>query len=103
VALDFAVVEFLAANSTSAFLWSSETVWSTAFRVSEESHTGLASQPLRKIRIGTLQTKIGCLRKYGIESDTSYAVHLIGNRFEEVLFQVACEAARTGGYHTNKA
>jgi hypothetical protein len=65
--LDFAIVEVLAAYSTSALLWSSETVWSTAFRVSKESHSGLASQPLRKIRKGKLQKTIGRLRKYGIE------------------------------------
>ena len=52
--LDFAIVEFLAAYSTSAFLWSSETVLSTAFRVSKESHSGVASQPLRKRRKGKL-------------------------------------------------
>src|ERR1700733_13758645 len=65
--LDFAIVEFLAANSPSALLWAAETVWSTAFRVSKESHSGLASQPLRKIKKGKLQKTIGCLRKYGIE------------------------------------
>ena len=65
--LDFAIFGFLAAYSTSALLWSSETVWSTAFRVSKESHSGLASQPLRKIRKGKLQKTIGRLRKYGIE------------------------------------
>jgi len=65
--LDFAIVEVLAAYSTSALLRSSETVWSTAFRVSKESHSGLASQPLRKIRKGKLQKTIGRLRKYGIE------------------------------------
>jgi hypothetical protein len=50
--IDFAIVEFLAAYSTRALLWSSKTVSSTAFRVSTESHSGLASQPLRKIRKG---------------------------------------------------
>ena len=65
--LDFAIAQFLAAYSTSALLWSSETVWSTAFRVSKESHSGLASQPLRKIKKGKLQKTIGRLRKYGIE------------------------------------
>jgi hypothetical protein len=53
--LDFAVVEFWAAYLPSALLWSSETIWSTAFRVSKESHSGLAPQPLRKIRKGKLQ------------------------------------------------
>ena len=52
---------------TSALLSSSETIWSTAFRVSKELHSGLASQPLRKIRKGKLQKTIGRLRKYGIE------------------------------------
>jgi hypothetical protein len=76
--LDFAV-EFLAAYLTSALLWSSETVWITAFRVSKESHSGLASQPLRKIRKGKLQKTIGRLRKYGIESDKPSVVEsLIG-------------------------
>jgi hypothetical protein len=65
--LDFAIVEFFAAYSTRALLWSSETVWSTAFRVSTESHSGLASQPLRKIKKGKLKKTIGRLRKYGIE------------------------------------
>ena len=65
--LDFAIFGFLAAYWTSALLWSSETVWSTAFRVSKESHTGLESQPLRKIRKGKPKKTIGRLRKYGIE------------------------------------
>jgi hypothetical protein len=88
--LDFAMFGFLAAYSTSALLWSSETFWSTAFRVSKESHSGLASQPLRKIKKGKLQKTIGRLRKYGnltcpcvVENPSS------GNRLEEVLFQVA--------------
>jgi hypothetical protein len=62
-----AVVEFLAAYLPSALLWSSETAWSTAFRVSEESHSGLASQPLRRIRTRKLQRTNSRLRKYGIE------------------------------------
>ena len=65
--LDPAKSEFLAAYLTNALLWSSETVWSTAFRVSKESHSGLASQPLRKIRKGKLQKTIARLRKYGIK------------------------------------
>jgi hypothetical protein len=62
-----AIVEFLAAYLPSALLWSSETAWSTAFRVSKESHSGLASQPLRRIRKGKPQKTIGRLQKYGIE------------------------------------
>jgi hypothetical protein len=57
--LDFDKFELLAAYLISALLWSSETVWSTAFRVSKESHSGPASQPLRKIRKGKLQKTIG--------------------------------------------
>src|ERR1700689_1803438 len=55
--LDFA--EFRTAYLISALLWSSETLLSRAFRVSKESHSGLASQPVRKIRKGKLQKKIG--------------------------------------------
>lgn len=88
--LDFAIVEFFAAYSTRALLWSSETVWSTAFRVSTESHSGLASQPLRKIKKGKLKKTIGRLRKYGIEVCQPCVVgSLIRNQFEEALFQVA--------------
>jgi hypothetical protein len=58
-----AIVEFLAAYLPSALLWSSEIAWSTAFRVSKESHSGLASQPLRRIRKGKLQKTIGRVRK----------------------------------------
>jgi hypothetical protein len=58
-----AVVEFLAAYLPSALLWSSETAWSTAFRVSKESHSGLASQPPRRIRTGKLQKNSDRLRK----------------------------------------
>jgi hypothetical protein len=65
--VDLARFGFLAAYSTRALLWSSEIVWSTAFRVSEESHSGLASQPLRRMRKGKLQKNIGRLQKYGIE------------------------------------
>jgi hypothetical protein len=65
--VEFAVVEFLAAYWPSALLWSSETAWSTAFRVSKESHSGLASQPPRRIRKGKLQKTIGRLQKCGIE------------------------------------
>ena len=64
---DFAIVELFAAYLPSALLWSSETVWSTAFRASKESHSGLASQPPRRIRQGKLQRTIGRFRKYGIE------------------------------------
>jgi hypothetical protein len=67
VSLDFAKFEFLAAYLTSALLWSSETAWSTAFRVSKESHSGLALQLLRKIGKRKLQKAIGSLRKYSIE------------------------------------
>ena len=93
--LDFAIVEFLAAYSTSALLWSSETVLSTAFRVSKESHSGLTSQPLRKIRKGKLQKTIGRLRKYGIEvrHAPAWLNPSSGNRFEEALFQVARKTA----------
>jgi hypothetical protein len=56
--LDFAIAEFVAAYLPSALLWSSETAWSTAFRVSKESHSGLASQPLRRIRKGKLQLSV---------------------------------------------
>jgi hypothetical protein len=72
-----AVVEFLAAYLPSALLWSSETAWSTAFRVSKESHSGLASQPLRRIRTGKLQKTSGRLRKYGIESDMPRVVEIL--------------------------
>jgi hypothetical protein len=65
--LDFAMLELFAAYLPSALLWSSETVWSTAFRASKESHSGLASQPPRRIRQGKLQRTIGRFRKYGIE------------------------------------
>jgi hypothetical protein len=65
--LEFATVEFLAAYLTSALLWSSETVWSTAFRVSKESQSGLTSQPLRKTRKGKPKKTMDCLRKYGID------------------------------------
>lgn len=65
--LDFAIVEFLAAYLTSALLWSSATAWSTARRVSEESHSGFALQPPRKIRKGKLQKTIGRLREYRIK------------------------------------
>ena len=61
--LGFAVVELSAAYLPSALLWSSEIAWSTAFRVSKESHSGLASQPLRRIRKGKLQKTIGRVRK----------------------------------------
>jgi hypothetical protein len=64
--LDLARFELLAAYLTRGLLWSSETVLSTAFRVSKESHSGFASQPPRKIRKGTLQKLIGDLRGYGI-------------------------------------
>lgn len=65
--LGFAVVEFSAAYFPSAFLWSSETFLSTAFRVSKESHSGFALQPLRKIRKEQLQKTIDRLGKCGIE------------------------------------
>jgi hypothetical protein len=65
--LDFASFGFLAAYSTNGLLWSSETDWSTAFRVSKESHSGFESQPPRKIRKGTLQKANGRLREYDIE------------------------------------
>jgi hypothetical protein len=65
--VDLAIFELLAAYSTSGFLWSFETVWSTAFRVSKVSHSGLASQPLKKTKNGKLQRTIDRLRKYGIE------------------------------------
>jgi len=65
--LDSVMSEFLAAYLTRALLWSSVTAWSTAFRVSKESHSGLASQPLRRIGKRKLQKTMGSLRKYGIK------------------------------------
>jgi hypothetical protein len=66
--LGFAVVEFSAAYFPSALLWSSETDLSTASRVSKESHSGFALQPLRKIRKEQLEKTIDRLRKYGIST-----------------------------------
>jgi hypothetical protein len=66
-ALDFAIFGFLAANSASALPWSSETVWSNASRVSEESHSGLASQPPRRISKGEIHKNVGRWRRYGIK------------------------------------
>jgi hypothetical protein len=54
----------LAAYSPSELLWLSETLLSTALRVSKESHSGLALQPLRRTRQGKLQTISG---KFGIK------------------------------------
>jgi hypothetical protein len=91
--LEFATVEFLAAYLTSALLWSSETVLSTASRVSKESHSGFAPQPLRKIRKGKLQKAFDRLRKYGIEVRHAFTwLNLIGNRFEGALFRVRSSA-----------
>jgi hypothetical protein len=64
--LDLARFELLAANLTKGLLWSSETFFSTAFRVSKESHSGLASQPTRKIRTTKLQKTTDRVRKFGI-------------------------------------
>jgi hypothetical protein len=82
---DLTASEFFAAYSASAFLWSSEMVWSTAFRVSEESHSGFASQPQRNNRTGKLQRPICGVREYGIVP--SVVETLIGTRFEAALFQ----------------
>jgi hypothetical protein len=91
--LEFAIVEFLAAYLPSALLWSSETVLSTASRVSKESHSGFALQPLRKIMKGKLQKTIDRLRKYDIEVPHAFTwLSLVGNRFEGALFQVRSSA-----------
>src|ERR1700684_3866528 len=92
--LDFAIVEFRTAYLISALLWSSATVLSTAFRVSKESHSGLASQPVRKIRKGKLQKNNGCLRIYGIESDKPSVVEsLIGQPFRRSIVPGAPHSA----------
>jgi hypothetical protein len=63
-----AVVELFAANSPNAFLWSFSTDARTALRVSGESHSGLASQPPRKIKTGKAR-KIGPrLREWSMAS-----------------------------------
>jgi hypothetical protein len=61
-------VEFLAAYLPSALLWSSETVLRTARRVSEESHSGFALQPLTEIRKGKIQKAVDRLQVYGMRS-----------------------------------
>jgi hypothetical protein len=84
----FAVVEFSAAYLPSTLLWSLETVLSTASRVSKESHSGFALQPLRKIRKEQLQKTIDRLGKYGIEVHHPYVpLSLISNQFEDKLFR----------------
>ena len=55
--LGFAGVEFSAAYFPSALLWSSETALSTALRVSKESHSGFAPQPLRAKAESRMQTR----------------------------------------------
>ena len=82
---DLTASEFFAAYSASAFLWSSEMVLSTAFRVSKESHSGFASQPPRKIRKVRLQRPICGVREYDMMP--SVVETLIGTRFEAALFQ----------------
>jgi hypothetical protein len=77
--LDFAIFGFWAAYLASASLWSSETACSTARRVSEESHSGFAPHPLRKIRKEKLQKTIDRLQKYRIKvQHASPWLNLIG-------------------------
>jgi hypothetical protein len=90
--LDLARFELLAANLTKGLLWSSETFLSTAFRVSKESHSGLASQPTRKIRTTKLQKTTDRVRKFGIMP--SVVETSSGNRFEAALFQGKKPASR---------
>src|SRR3984957_20182010 len=88
--LGFAVVEFSAVYLPRALLWSSEMVLSTAFLASKVSHSGLAVQPLRKIRKGKLQETVGRLRKYGIEIEhTLRGQKSSSNKlFEDALFHL---------------
>src|ERR1700735_5000060 len=101
--LDFAIFEFLAAYWPSALLWSSETVWSTAFRVSKESHSGLASQPLRKIRKRKLpKTTVACENTASKSNMPCVGLNPSwGNRFEEALFRVARKTAPVPPYYIN--
>ena len=77
--LEFAIFEFLAAYLTSALLWSSERVWSTARWVSEESHSDFALQ-LQSILSTGRNTTSPVLRRitpgsnaFGVR-DTPYAM-----------------------------
>jgi hypothetical protein len=65
-------------------------VLSTAFLASKVSHSGLAVQPLRKIRKGKLQETVGRLRKYGIEIEhTLRGEKSSSNKlFEDALFHL---------------
>jgi hypothetical protein len=83
-------------------LWSFETLWSTAFRVSKESHSGLASQPLRKIRRGKLQKTIDRLRKCGIEVPIrpAWLKPSSGKRSNEALFRVVARRLTTPATRT---
>jgi hypothetical protein len=86
-----AVVEFLAAYSPSTLLWSSETVRSTAFRVSKESHSGLALHPLRTIGKRKPKTTMVARENASSASDMPWRnwESSVSNRFEEALFRVA--------------